>query len=80
MFIPCIVRRIINDQKYALICTTHLFYVLVSTCFGRSILDPSEGSSEGSKKLPDPSEGSSEGSKKLPDDDRLLPKHVGTST
>jgi hypothetical protein len=37
-----------NDQKYALICTTPLFYVLDSTCFGsslpssRSFLDPSE--------------------------------------
>jgi hypothetical protein len=37
-----------NDQQYALICTTTLFYVLSPTCFGSSLpssgsfLDPSE--------------------------------------
>jgi hypothetical protein len=37
-----------NDQQYALICTTPLFYVLAATCFGSSLpssgsfLDPSE--------------------------------------
>jgi hypothetical protein len=42
------VRSIRNDQQYALICTTLLFYVLAATCFGSSLtssgsfLDPSE--------------------------------------
>jgi hypothetical protein len=45
---PCIIRRIRNDQQYALICNTPLFYVLAATCFGSSLpssgsfLDPSE--------------------------------------
>jgi hypothetical protein len=40
--------RIRNDQQYALICNTPLFYVLAPTCFGSSLLssgsflDPSE--------------------------------------
>jgi hypothetical protein len=48
MFIQCIVRRIRNDQQYALDCNTPLFYVLAATCFGSSLpssgsfLDPSE--------------------------------------
>jgi hypothetical protein len=48
MFIPCIFRRIRNDQQYALICNIPLFYVLAPTCFGSSMptsgsfLDPSE--------------------------------------
>jgi hypothetical protein len=48
MFITCIIRRIRNDQQYALICNTPLFYVLAPTCFGSSLpssgsfLDPSE--------------------------------------
>jgi hypothetical protein len=48
MFIPCIIRRIRNDQQCALICNTPLFYVLAPTCFGSSLsssgsfLDPSE--------------------------------------
>jgi uncharacterized membrane protein YbjE (DUF340 family) len=28
MFIPCIIRRSRNNQQYALICTTALFYTL----------------------------------------------------
>jgi hypothetical protein len=31
-----------NDQQYALICTTPLFYILAPTCFGSSL--PSSGS------------------------------------
>jgi hypothetical protein len=48
MFVPCIIRRSRNDQQYALICTTPLFYTLAPACFGRSLpssgsfLDPSE--------------------------------------
>jgi hypothetical protein len=48
MFIPCIIRRSRNNQHYALICTTPLFYILAPTCFGSSLpssgsfLDPSE--------------------------------------
>jgi hypothetical protein len=48
MFVPCIIRRSINIQHYALICTTLLFYILAPTCFGSSLsssgsfLDPSE--------------------------------------
>jgi hypothetical protein len=40
--------RSINNQHYALICTTPLFYILAPTCFGSSLpssesfLDPSE--------------------------------------
>jgi hypothetical protein len=37
-----ILTRSINNQHYALICTTLLFYILAPTCFG-SIL-PSSGS------------------------------------
>ena len=48
MFIPCIIRRSRNNQHYAQICTTPLFYILTPTCFGSSLplsggfLDPSE--------------------------------------
>src|SRR5215510_11505989 len=48
MSVPCIIRRSRNDQHYALICTTALFYILAPTCFGSSLpssgsfLDPSE--------------------------------------
>jgi hypothetical protein len=44
----CINYLCYNDQQYALICTTHLFYALAPTCFSSSlpspgrILDPSE--------------------------------------
>jgi hypothetical protein len=47
MSVPCIIRRSRNDQQYALICTTPLFYVLAPTCFSSSLpssasfLDPS---------------------------------------
>jgi hypothetical protein len=84
-----------NNQLYALICTTPLFYVLASTCFGSSL--PSSGI------FLDPSEileiqlewvvyhimcgyvacvpecCGSVGTTTLPDDGRLLPKHVGAS-
>jgi hypothetical protein len=42
MFVPCVIRRSRNNQLYALICTTPLFYVLAATCFGSSL--PSSGS------------------------------------
>jgi hypothetical protein len=48
MFVPCIIRLSRNDQQYALICTTPLFYILAPTCFNSSLpssgsfLDPSE--------------------------------------
>jgi hypothetical protein len=42
MFLPCIIRHSINNQHYALICTTPLFYLLAPTCFGSSL--PSSGS------------------------------------
>jgi hypothetical protein len=48
MFVPCIIRRSRNNQQYALICITPLFYVLAPKCFGSSLpssgsfLDPSE--------------------------------------
>jgi hypothetical protein len=48
MFVPYIIRRSRNNQHYALICTTALFYILAATCFGSSLpssgsfLDPSE--------------------------------------
>jgi hypothetical protein len=48
MFVPCIIRRSRNNQHYALICTTPLFYILAPTCFDSSLpsswsfLDPSE--------------------------------------
>jgi hypothetical protein len=48
MFLPCIIRRSGNNQQYALIFTTPLFYILAPTCFGSSLsssesfLDPSE--------------------------------------
>src|SRR5215475_13298792 len=48
MFVPCIIIRSRNNQHYALLCTTSLFYILASTCFGSSLsssgsfLDPSE--------------------------------------
>jgi hypothetical protein len=43
MFDVCTVRiSIRNNQHYALICTTPLFYILAPTCFGSSL--PSSGS------------------------------------
>jgi hypothetical protein len=48
MFVPWIVRRSRNNQHFALVCTTPLFYILAPTCFGSSLppsesfLDPSE--------------------------------------
>jgi hypothetical protein len=48
MFVLNIIRRSRNNQHYALICTTPLFYILAPTCFGSSLpssgsfLDPSE--------------------------------------
>jgi hypothetical protein len=42
MFVPCIIRRTRNNQHYALIFTTALFYTLAPTCFGSSL--PSSGS------------------------------------
>jgi hypothetical protein len=42
MFVPCIIRRSRNNQHYAQICTTALFYILAPTCFGSSF--PSSGS------------------------------------
>jgi hypothetical protein len=48
MFIPCIIRRVRNDQQYAMFCNSPLFYVLAPRCFGSSLpssgsfLDPSE--------------------------------------
>jgi hypothetical protein len=37
-FLPCIIRRSRNNQRYALTCTTPLFYILAPTCFGSSLL------------------------------------------
>jgi hypothetical protein len=42
MFVPCIIRRSINDQQYALIYSIPLFYILIPTYFGSSL--PSSGS------------------------------------
>jgi hypothetical protein len=42
MFVPCIIRRSRNNQHYAQICTTALFYILAPTCCGSS--QPSSGS------------------------------------
>jgi hypothetical protein len=42
MFVPRIIRHGRNNQHYALICTTPLFYILAPTCFGSSL--PSSGS------------------------------------
>jgi hypothetical protein len=48
MFIPCIIKLSRNNQHYALISTTPLFYILATTCFGSSLplsgsfLDPFE--------------------------------------
>jgi hypothetical protein len=42
MFVPCIIRRSRNDQQYAQICTSALFYIPASTCFGSNL--PSSGS------------------------------------
>jgi hypothetical protein len=38
MFVPCIIRRRRNNQQYALICTTPLFYTQAPTCFIREHL------------------------------------------
>jgi hypothetical protein len=81
MFVPCIIRRIRNNQHYALICTKHLFYILAPKCFCSSLpssgifLDPTELLEVHSICI----SSNSEVSKKLPDDGRLLPKHVGAS-
>jgi hypothetical protein len=37
MFVPCITRRRRNNQHYALIYTTPLFYIPAPTCFGNSL-------------------------------------------
>jgi hypothetical protein len=37
MFVPCIIRRIRNNQHHAKICTTALFYILAPTYFGSSL-------------------------------------------
>jgi hypothetical protein len=37
-FVPFIIRCSRNNQHYALICTTPLFYILAPTCFGSSLL------------------------------------------
>jgi hypothetical protein len=48
MFVTCFIWRSRNNQHYALICTTPLFYILAPTCFDSSLpssgnfLDPSE--------------------------------------
>jgi hypothetical protein len=48
MFVQCIIRRNRNNQHYAPINTTPLFYIPAPTCFGSSLppagsfLDPSE--------------------------------------
>jgi hypothetical protein len=41
MFVPCIARRSINNQHYALNYITSLFNVQAPTCFG-SFLNPCE--------------------------------------
>jgi hypothetical protein len=41
MFVPCIIRRSRNNQHYAQICTTALFYILAPTYFSSSL--PSSG-------------------------------------
>jgi hypothetical protein len=48
MCLQCVCVSSRNNQHYALICTTPLFYILTPTCFGSSLpssgsfLDPSE--------------------------------------
>jgi hypothetical protein len=42
MLLPYIIKRSRNDQQYAQICTTTLFYIPAPTCFGSSL--PSSGS------------------------------------
>jgi hypothetical protein len=44
MFVPYIIIRSVNDQQYALICTTALLYTRIPapTCFGSFL--PSSGS------------------------------------
>jgi hypothetical protein len=37
MSVPCNIRRSRNNQHYAQICTTGLFYILAPTCFGSSL-------------------------------------------
>jgi hypothetical protein len=37
MFVPFIIRHSRNNQHYAQICTTALFYILTPTCFGSSL-------------------------------------------
>jgi hypothetical protein len=41
MCVPCITKSIINNQHYALNCTTPLFNIQAPTCFGNSL--PSSG-------------------------------------
>jgi hypothetical protein len=41
-FYKYLLRHIRNDQQYAMICTTSVFYILAPTCFGSSL--PSSGS------------------------------------
>jgi hypothetical protein len=65
IFIPCIIRRIRRDQRYALIFTTHLFYVLKGGIYTTRFICISNNS---------------EGSNNVPDDGRLLSKHVGANT
>jgi hypothetical protein len=40
MFVPCIARRCINNQHYALNYITSLFNVQAPTCYGSSLLSP----------------------------------------
>jgi hypothetical protein len=37
MFLPCFIKCSRNNQHYALICTTPLFYIRAPTCFGSSL-------------------------------------------
>jgi hypothetical protein len=70
-----------NNEHYALICTTSLFYILAPTCFGSSL--PSSGSFLDTSELLEIqiecTSSNSEGSKKIPDDSRLLTKHLGAN-
>jgi hypothetical protein len=49
MYVPYIIRRSRNNQHYALIFTTPLFYILAPTCLGSSL--PSSGSFLGPSEL-----------------------------
>jgi hypothetical protein len=37
MFVLCVITRTRNNQHYALLCTTSLFYILAPTCFSSSL-------------------------------------------